>query len=168
MVKFSFANWVYILWFFKSVYFLKRKITQLLLYLFISFSLYIFLPMISISFSRSLSIYFSLSFLFSYRSFIFAIAKLSFLISLLQFLYECCRLVHGFFLYFLSVSLSTSFFLLLSISLSLSLFYALAKSNGNLIEKSPILLTQFFQYCDSNIELFSIAPHLVVALPTLR
>ena len=25
-----------------------------------------------------------------------------------------------------------------------------------------------FQYCDSNIELFSIAPHLVIALPTLR
>ena len=23
-----------------------------------------------------------------------------------------------------------------------------------------------FQYCDSNIELFSIAPHLVIALPT--
>ena len=26
----------------------------------------------------------------------------------------------------------------------------------------------FFQYCDSNIELFSITPHLVIALPTLR
>ena len=26
----------------------------------------------------------------------------------------------------------------------------------------------FFQYCDSNIRLFSIAPHLVIALPTLR
>ena len=25
-----------------------------------------------------------------------------------------------------------------------------------------------FQYCDSNIELFSIAPSLVIALPTLR
>ena len=25
-----------------------------------------------------------------------------------------------------------------------------------------------FQYCDSNIGLFSIAPHLVIALPTLR
>jgi hypothetical protein len=26
----------------------------------------------------------------------------------------------------------------------------------------------FIQYCDSNIELFSIAPHLVIALPNLR
>jgi hypothetical protein len=26
----------------------------------------------------------------------------------------------------------------------------------------------FFQYCDRNIVLFSIAPHLVIILPTLR
>jgi hypothetical protein len=28
--------------------------------------------------------------------------------------------------------------------------------------------SSFIQYCDSNIGLFSIAPHLVIALPTLR
>ena len=28
--------------------------------------------------------------------------------------------------------------------------------------------TNFFQYCNSNIGLFSIAPHKVIALPTLR
>ena len=28
--------------------------------------------------------------------------------------------------------------------------------------------SSFIQYCNSNIGLFSIAPHLVIALPTLR
>jgi hypothetical protein len=131
MVKFSFANWVYILWFLKSVYFLKRKITQLLLYLFISFSLYIFLPMISKSFSRSLSIYFSLSFFISfslslsisfYRSFNFAIAKvdaLNFFASIFVWVLKIGSWLFSIFSLCIVVNifLSTSLYIFISIAL---------------------------------------------------
>ena len=40
--------------------------------------------------------------------------------------------------------------------------------NEKKIEESKSGLLDKFQYCDSNIELFSIAPPLVIALPTLR
>ena len=33
---------------------------------------------------------------------------------------------------------------------------------------SPLSNSSYIQYCDSNIGLFSIAPPLVIALPTLR
>ena len=46
-------------------------------------------------------------------------------------------------------------------------------STGRVVQSAKILVLplkcgNFFQYCDSNIGFFSIAPHLVFTLPTLR
>ena len=60
--------------------------------------------------------------------------KLSLLISLLQFLYEFCRLVHGFFsVYLFQYSYRSSNYCDSYSCRSLTLLKVLAKSNGNLI-----------------------------------
>ena len=70
---------------------------------------------------------------FSYRSSNFAIAKVVAL--LLQFLYEFCRLVHGFFsvLHCIPYSYRSSNYCDSNSWSSFTLLKALAKSNGNLI-----------------------------------
>ena len=69
---------------------------------------------------------------FSYRSSNFAIAKLSLLISLLQFMYEFCRLVHGFFSVLLPIQFRSSNYCDSNSCRSLRLLKALAKSNSNI------------------------------------